>query len=101
MPANMLCSQQQVFFAAPFASLGFSLKAAKAGNGQLLEPATGLQYPLEFCVTSQKACPQLAGLGVRRYAMFCAPATFYGSGVFQHRSQPIAAHTPFNEMQHA
>eukprot|EP00775_Hariotina_reticulata_P003049 gene3049-3330_t len=75
---------QQLLLRAPFASLTFSLPARTVSFGPPLasltasaqlpvhtfgaaqvEPATGFNYPDEFCVLTKKHCPHLAGVGVR------------------------------------
>jgi hypothetical protein len=73
---------QQLLLRAPFASLTFSLPARQVSFGPPLasltasaqlpvhtfgaaqvEPATGFNYPDEFCVLTKKHCPHLAGVG--------------------------------------
>lgn len=48
-------------FGAPFASI--STHTIDSFGFAQKDPATGIDYPGEFCVLTKKHCPQLAGVG--------------------------------------
>ncbi|KXZ46448.1 hypothetical protein GPECTOR_43g884 [Gonium pectorale] len=87
----------------PFASISSSILhgLGKPGlTGGRVEPATGYEFPPEFCYLKTKDCPSLAGLGVRSKKIIVKDVHVYALGIYvdaaaarsalsRYRKQPV------------
>ncbi|GFR51217.1 hypothetical protein Agub_g13590 [Astrephomene gubernaculifera] len=70
---------------APLASLSQSILSGLGRPGKeggRAEPATGYEFPLEYCYLRTKQCPSLAGLGVRSKRIVIKDINVYALGIY-------------------